>query len=181
MRNVALNDAAFAALAPTAADRIMEVGFGGGYLLSRLARVVTTGTLAGVDVSPVMVARFRHRYRSLVRASRLDLSCVPAESLPFASGAFTKACTVNSAFYWRDAGRAFEELQRVLAVGGCLVVCQTCPGSLEQKRFAQHGMRLFEAAEMEATLTRAGFKMAFARHAADRHREFFIVVATKPA
>ena len=55
-RNAALNDVAFQALALSPQDRVLEVGFGGGYLLGRMAQVVTAGFLAGVDVSPSMVA-----------------------------------------------------------------------------------------------------------------------------
>jgi ubiquinone/menaquinone biosynthesis C-methylase UbiE len=37
-------------------DRVLEVGFGGGDLIARMARVVTAGRIAGVDFSPDMTA-----------------------------------------------------------------------------------------------------------------------------
>ena len=42
-RNAALNDVAFDHLALNPHDRVLEVGFGGGYLLSRISTVVTEG------------------------------------------------------------------------------------------------------------------------------------------
>ena len=53
-RNAALNDAAFDALALAADDRVLEVGFGGGYLLGRMAGRVSQGFVAGADVSAAM-------------------------------------------------------------------------------------------------------------------------------
>ena len=45
-RNAALNDVVFDSLALSADDRVLEVRFGGGYLLSRMSSVVTDGFLA---------------------------------------------------------------------------------------------------------------------------------------
>ena len=55
-RNKALNDAAFENLALTSHDRVLEIGFGGGYLLGRMSKIVTGGFLAGIDVSSAMVS-----------------------------------------------------------------------------------------------------------------------------
>lgn len=178
-RNAALNDAAFDALTPAPADRVLDVGFGGGYLLERLAGVVTDGMLAGVDVSPAMVAIARRRYRRLVQAGRVDFRCAPAEALPFAVASFTKACTVNSAFYWDDPARALAELARVLVDGGRLVLCLTCPRSLRHKGFARHGLKLYEPRDLHALLTAAGFQELQTNQAADRHRQFFCLAATR--
>ena len=49
-RNSRLNDAAFEALGLTPDDRVLEIGFGGDYLMGRMAAIVTAGFLAGVDV-----------------------------------------------------------------------------------------------------------------------------------
>jgi tRNA G46 methylase TrmB len=53
-RNSALNDIAFDQLVVRTDDRVIEIGFGGGYLLDRIAQVATDGFLAGVDASQTM-------------------------------------------------------------------------------------------------------------------------------
>jgi ubiquinone/menaquinone biosynthesis C-methylase UbiE len=177
-RNVALNDAAFDCLALDAHDRVLEVGFGGGYLLGRMAEAVTDGFLAGVDVSPAMVAACQKRFGELIHAGRLDLRCASAESLPYPAAHFSRVCSVNSIFYWPDAPRAFAECWRVLVDGGLLVVCFTCRGSLERKRFARH-VALYEADDVERMMAAAGFGAMQTIQGADRHREFVCAVGKK--
>jgi len=179
-RNSALNDAAFDRLALRPHDRVLEVGFGGGYLLGRMAAVVTEGFLAGVDVSPAMVAFCHKRFRSLVEANKLEFKCAPAEALPYPAGSFTKACTVNSIFYWENVSRAVSELWRVLEEGGLLVVCFTCKKSLEAKEFARHGLVLHEDDQVYQMMQAAGFHAISVSRASDRHREFLCVTGKRP-
>ena len=73
-RNAALNDAAFDSLALQPDDRVLDVGFGGGYLLDRMSSVITAGFLAGVDVSQAMVSFCEKRYRILVKDGRLEIN-----------------------------------------------------------------------------------------------------------
>ena len=172
-RNAALSDAAFDALTPAPTDRVLEIGFGGGYLLGRFAAVLTDGALAGADVSAVMVSRARRRFRVQLRMGRLKLRCAPAEALPFDDGSFNKICSVNSVFYWSNPARAFAECRRVLTDGGVLALCLTEPRSLERRDFAQHGLKLFESDEIERLLASAGFHDCRVTRHADRHRDFF--------
>ena len=178
-RNSALNDAVFDSLALHPRDRVLEVGFGGGYLLGRMAAVVTEGLLAGVDVSPAMVAFCEKRYRPLVEAGKLDLQCAPAESLPYPDGHFSKACLVNSIFYWQDAPQALSELHRVLEEGGLLVMCFTCKRCLEDRQFARHGLALYEDGQVCQMMESAGFDGVDTTRASDRHREFLCIVGRK--
>jgi ubiquinone/menaquinone biosynthesis C-methylase UbiE len=178
-RNSALNDVAFESLALHPHDRVLEVGFGGGYLLGRMAAVVTDGFLAGVDVSPAMVGFCEKRYRSLVEAGKLELKCAKAESLPYPSGHFTKACTVNSIFYWENAPQAISELYRALEAGGMLVMCFTCKRCIEDKKFARHGVALYEVDQVCQMMESAGFCEIGMTRASDRHREFLCVIGRK--
>jgi SAM-dependent methyltransferase len=171
-RNSTLNDVAFESLALHPRERVLEVGFGGGYLLGRMADVLTEGFLAGVDSSPAMVAFCEKRQRSRIEAGKLELRCARAEALPYPAAYFTKACTVNSIFYWQDASRAISELGRVLDEGGQLVICFTCKGSIEGRAFARQGLALYEAEDVQSMAKTAGFDIIDVTRASDRHREF---------
>lgn len=176
-RNAALNDAALRALALVPDDRVLEVGFGGGYLLGRMARHVTAGLLAGVDISPAIVSRSTRRFHALAAAGRLELRCAPSEELPFPAGYFSKACSVNSLFYWADVPRALAELARVLEPGGLQVLCFTRGQCLEDKAFAHHGVGCYEEVDVRRLLEVAGFHNIAALPGADRHREFVCLTA----
>jgi arsenite methyltransferase len=178
-RNSALNDVALNSLALRPGDRVLEVGFGGGHLLGRMANAITDGFLAGVDVSPAMVAFCEKRYRSLVREGKLELRCAGAESLPYPSSYFTKACSVNSIFYWQNAPQAISELWRVLVEGGVLVMCFTCKGSLEKRGFANSGITLYAAEEVRQMMEAPGFHPVRMMRASDKHREFLCAVGRK--
>jgi ubiquinone/menaquinone biosynthesis C-methylase UbiE len=180
-RNAVLNDVTFDALALRPADRVLEVGFGGGYLLGRMATAVTDGLLAGVDASPAMVDYCQKRYRPLVERGVLELHWAQAESLPYPAEHFGKACSVNSIFYWESAPQALSELGRVLTVGGLLVLCFTCRESIEDKEFARHGLALYTADEVRGMMAGTGFGGIEATQASDRHREFLCLVGRKQA
>jgi ubiquinone/menaquinone biosynthesis C-methylase UbiE len=178
-RNVALNDAAFDSLALRPHDRVLEVGFGGGYLLGRMASVVTDAFLAGVDLSPAMVAFCRGRYRALIETGRLELRCAKAEALPYSSASFSKVCTVNSIFYWESAPQAISELWRALEKDGTLVLCFTCRQSMEHRRFARHGITLHGTDDVEKMMKAAGFREVSFTRSSDQHREFWHVVGRR--
>jgi arsenite methyltransferase len=175
-RNAALNDAAFDSLALRPCDRVLEVGFGGGYLLGRMATLVTDGFLAGADMSPAMAAFCRRQYRALVEAGKLALVCAGAEALPYPSASFNKVCTVNSIFYWDSAPQALSELRRVLEANGTLVLSFTCKGSIEHRRFARHGITLHDAEEIDTMLELAGFREPSFTRRSDQHRDFWHVI-----
>jgi SAM-dependent methyltransferase len=178
-RNSALNDVAFDSLALRPGDRVLEVGFGGGHLLGRMAGAITGGFLAGVDVSPAMVAFCEKRYRSLIREGKLELRCAGAESLPYPSAHFTKECSVNSIFYWQNAPQAISELWRVLVEGGMLVLCFTCKESLEKRGFANSGITLYAADEVQQMMEASGFHPIRMVRASDKYREFLCAVGKK--
>lgn len=61
-RSAALNELTLARLALAETDRVLDVGFGGGYLLGKIIPQVKRGWVAGVDVSAALVENGRARY-----------------------------------------------------------------------------------------------------------------------
>jgi len=178
-RNAALNDLTFNELHLRPNDRVLEVGCGGGYLLDRIAGAVTDGFIAGIDTSAQVVAFCQSRFRSLVRPGRVEIKRASAEELPYPSGFFTKACTVNTLFYVSDASRAIRELWRVLADGGEAALCLTDRRFLEERRFAAHGLSLYEASEVQEMMEAAGLLDVRLSRGSDRWREFICLVGRK--
>ncbi len=178
-RNASLNDLAFDHLDLRADDRVLEVGFGGGYLLGRMAHIVTKGSLTGVDASPDMVAVCQRHHRSLIQTGRVELHCATAESLPLPPNTFTKVCSVNSIFYWQNASAALSEMRRVLRDSGRLVMCFTCRSSLKDKEFTKHGLTLYEPDDVAAMMKAAGLHDIETTLAADTHRQFICMSASK--
>lgn len=88
---------------------------------------------------------------------------------------------MNSAFYWRDLAAALGEFHRVLATGGRVVLCLIHRKSLEHKRFARHGLKLYVPEDLIAALGKAGFEQVTVVPGADRHREFFCALGTRTA
>ncbi|MGA2111827.1 MAG: methyltransferase domain-containing protein [Anaerolineales bacterium] len=178
-RNAALNDTAFEALAVSPEDHVLEIGFGGGYLLGRLGSRAPRGLVAGVDASPSMVAYVSRREKRRIAEGQLVLRCASAEALPFADDSFSKLCSVNSLFYWQNPDQALAELRRVAAPDARLVLCFTDRNSLARKSFSRHGLGLYTKADIQLMLERAAWRVVAAQACEDRHRQFWCLTALR--
>src|SRR5262245_43123873 len=143
-------------LAP--ADHVLEVGHGGGDLVNRILRCVTSGRIAGADFSPEMTAFCTKRFRSFVDVGRVELRCADVRALPWPDGTFTKACTVNTIYFWADPVAALAEIRRTLRPGGRLVVSFNPPATAEKLPYTKHGFALHEPDRVAALMCEAGFR-----------------------
>lgn len=155
--NAAMNSLTLEALALAPGDRLLEVGFGSGHLLEKALSRRRCTFVAGVDISPEMVDRAGARLRAYIDAGKAQISHGDIESIPFAAGEFTKLCSVNTLYFWRDPPRALAECRRVLAPGGRLALCFNAKSELRKWPGHVHGFTLYELAEVEAMLAAAGF------------------------
>jgi ubiquinone/menaquinone biosynthesis C-methylase UbiE len=155
--NLLMNELTLERLGPGSSDRVLEVGFGSGYLIERILTSTQCEYVAGVDLSPEMVKLVKRRVRKYIRNGRVDLRLGSIEALPYADSEFTKLCTVNTLYFWPDPALALAECRRVLTTGGLLVLCFNAKQDLEKWPAHRHGFRLFEIAEIKDLLVNAGF------------------------
>jgi len=165
--NTPMNRLALEAMRLRPEDHVLEIGFGGGDLIARMARVVTRGRITGVDFSNAAVGACKRRFSALIRAGTVSLHCANLDALPFDPDTFTKAVTVNTIYFWPDPSVSLAQLYRVLRRDGVLVVCFEPRAVLEKSSLSRHGFRLFDPEEVSALLSAAGFReirLAFGEH-----------------
>ena len=74
-------------------DRVLEVGFGPGVVIKRLAKLA--GHVAGIDQSREMVEQARARNATAVQDGRVEIRHGSVESLPFDSNSFDKVLAIT--------------------------------------------------------------------------------------
>lgn len=116
------NDRALDLLSLRPDDRLVDVGCGHGVTIAKAARVLTSGHLAGIDFSPLMIAHATSRNKALVKAGRVSLHLGSSGRLPFLDGAFTRALSVHTIYFWQDPVAHLKEIRRVLEPGGRFVL-----------------------------------------------------------
>ena len=98
-----------------AADNVLDVGCGSGWLTRRISRVVTQGRVVGMDVSDEMVRVAR---RNSVDYHNVLFVVGEVGEIPWESNFFAHAVSVESAYYWPVPAVGVKEIQRVLRPGG---------------------------------------------------------------
>ncbi len=161
-------------------DRVLEVGFGGGDLIARMAPALGRGRIVGVDFSSDMIDLCAKRFAALVRSGRLELRCADVEALPYADGSFTKACTVNTIYFWPDPVGAIREIRRTLCARGRLVVAFNPPATAAKLPYTKHGFTLHEPDRVRSLLRDAGFRDVELVGGTTRLGDFCCALATNP-
>jgi ubiquinone/menaquinone biosynthesis C-methylase UbiE len=103
-------------------DSVLEVGFGPGVLVERLAALARAGHVAGIDQSAEMVEQARARNMRAIQKGRVDLQLGSVERLPFEENSFDKALAINSMQVWPDAMAGLREMRRVMKPGGTIAL-----------------------------------------------------------
>ncbi len=101
-----------------AGKRVLDVGCGNGYVLSRYAQYGAAAS--GVDITQTGARLSHERFTYL--GLRGEFLVANAEELPFKSGIFDCVCSMGVLHHTPDTRRGVEEIFRVLKPGGRLIV-----------------------------------------------------------
>jgi arsenite methyltransferase len=139
-------------------DHVLEIGFGGGDLIARMAQIATRGHITGVDFSIDAVEVCRKRFDALIKTGTIDLLCASVEALPFNADSFSKVCSVNTIYFWPDPLAALGQIHRVMKKDGTLLICFRPRTVMEKQEISHYGFTLFEPNDVKALLSTAGYR-----------------------
>ena len=155
--NAAMNDFTFQQLDLQSEDTVLEIGFGGGYLLEKIINSNIPNHIAGIDPQLDVIKMGQKKFQQAINQGDLELKRASGESLPYEDNTFTKICTVNTVYFWSVPQTVLKEFHRVLQPRGKLIICYNSPEFLEQAKLTQHGFTAYQPEELESLLINHGF------------------------
>ena len=141
-------------------DTILDVGWGGGMTVARLAAQATGGKTYGIDYSEASVAASRRTNRASIADGRVEILSGSVSHLPFPDQMFDLVTAVETHYYWPDLNADMRELQRVLKPGAALIIIA------EAYKGGKHDQMLRRLEELRGL-------MIYAHLTVSEHRELF--------
>jgi len=148
--------------------RVLELGFGSGWLLEELRAELTEPELFGLDLSTGNARRARELYGDRVRVLAGDM-----DRLAFRAGAFDVIVTCWTLYFMRDIDATLAEIKRCLAPGGRLIAATSAPDhEVEANELAAEATSEALGRSVSAAELDVGSRFDLATGAAYAHRHF---------
>jgi len=138
-------------------DRVLEIGFGGGGALDRMAKLLQDGRVCGIEISEAMLKRARKKFDRFIFQGKMELKEAHSAKIPYENGFFDKAYSINCIYFWPDPIVDLKEIRRVLKVGGRVILSVRPKEVLENFPPARHGFAIYSDSQLQNLLNEAGF------------------------
>lgn len=99
-------------------DRVLEIGFGPGTEIQRVAQLAKRGFVAGIDPSEVMLRQASRRNHAYIREGRVELRLASMSAIRYPDGSFDKVFGINCIQFSPDLLHDLGEIHRVVKPGG---------------------------------------------------------------
>ena len=141
------------------AERILDIGCGGGENLHNLSAMLPHARLWGLDYSEASIRRCREVNLEAVEAGRLRLQQGSVEALPYEKNSFDLVTAFETVYYWPDIERSFRRVLDTLDDRGAFLICNEDSRREGNEAVAEAlDMQFYTAEELGALLHRAGFR-----------------------
>jgi len=153
------NEVTVARLGVRKADSVLELGFGPGRAIARLAVLAPQGRVCGIDQSPVMFRQARRRNAAAIQSGRVELRTGQFDALPFPDASFDRIIGVNVVYFWDGERAIMREIDRVSRPDARIALYATHRKSMEKWAFARTGShRMFGEEDLRRLFLEAGFE-----------------------
>jgi ubiquinone/menaquinone biosynthesis C-methylase UbiE len=178
--NAFLNNFANELMSVQTDDHIIEIGFGTGKLIHRMAQQIDKGVIEGVDFSKVMVSIARKRNIKNIANGKVKIIAGNFDEIPFGKESFTKACSINTLYFWPKAEHTTKKIAEILKPDGKLILAFEDIEQLKQRKLNRDVFHFYSKDEVQKLLINAGFSKKVRIVTRKRGKSIFhCVVGTK--
>jgi ubiquinone/menaquinone biosynthesis C-methylase UbiE len=155
--NAFLNSFVYDLMSVQENDHVIEIGFGTGKLIRKMSEDIDSGLIEGVDFSSTMVSIAQKRNKNSILAGKVKIVEGNFDEISYEKDSFTKACSVNTLYFWTRPELTARKIAEILIPDGKLFLAFEDIGQLEQRKMNQEVFRLYTKDEVQDLLADAGF------------------------
>ncbi|WP_446899074.1 class I SAM-dependent methyltransferase [Clostridium sp. LBM24168] len=140
---------------------ILDIGCGGGKTINRLAGLIKSGKVIGVDYSKDCVEWSKEFNSQFIKEGRVNVYNSSVERLPFKDGQFDLITAVETIYFWPDLINNLKEIKRVLKPSGKFVIINEMymdNNSEEQYEEYVDKMNIYTPEELYKIMAKIGYK-----------------------
>ena len=138
-------------------DRVIEIAFGTGKLIYKMAQKIDKGLIEGVDFSSTMVSIAQKRNKKNIAKGKVKISEGDFDTIPYGKEKFSKACSVNTLYFWPAPLHTAKKIADILKSDGKFILAFEDIEQLKQRKLNQEVFRLYSKDEVQDLLIKAGF------------------------
>jgi len=162
---------------------ILEIGFGNGRLISKMAPRLHVGKIVGIDISKEMIAEAKKKNSMWISTGRVELYQASVENIPSEGECFDKIFTANTIYFWPHPASDIQEIKRTLRTGGKIYCAFRPENELKDNPIIKPNLtifkHLFSKESIQALLEGAGFKNVVVHEQIGKPFSNLIAVGTK--
>lgn len=146
---------------------ILDIGCGGGMLISILGQMYPKSKINGVDISDESITLAKEVNADIISKGKCEITLASVSDLPFNDGTFDLVTAFETYFFWPDLENDIEEASRTVRSGGhMLIVSETYPhpdfDERNAKLIVDYGLNILDNRDMAELLERNGFVVEIA-------------------
>lgn len=137
-------------------ERVLDIGYGNGYLLHKMYRKQEV-ELYGIDISDDARKMATKKNWKAAKENSLHLSVGDCCHLPYEDNFFDAVTSINTVYFWQDTVEGLSEIYRTLKPGKSFYNIVYTKEFLDTIKYTQIGYKKFEPEELEEYGKQAGF------------------------
>lgn len=157
-------------------EKILDIGFGNGYLLRRIDKKYGAD-MYGIDISSDMCVQAEKKNKKAARENRLHLYTGDCCALEYGDNTFSAVTSVNTVYFWSDTEKGLREIKRVLKPGKSFYNAAYTKSFLDSLAYTKTGFKKFEINRLVELGKQAGFSAV--RTEDIKKGKSFVVIYTK--
>jgi ubiquinone/menaquinone biosynthesis C-methylase UbiE len=146
-------------IALTTNDKILDVGFGNGYMFNKLFSKNVPIELYGIEISEDMIKFVTKKYERYINKNILKLYESSINETIFDDGYFDKVYTINTMYFWNEPDSCIGEINRILKPNGIFINMIYTKAFLDITPVTNYGFKKYEIDEIRELIEHNGMKI----------------------